>query len=188
MAEGPTGLSRRVHEGLQKMSAPAVVDHYGQCVDGLIAYFRSFITYFPHDWQVGRNDSKLNKGANQFLFFRPGSFVTAGPNPPSANSLVKDIDWQILGDLYSRLGDYENAWQKFEAFRAAIFWYVNTNPALAFFQRTQVPNVMAINMEAAGDPLPFESTVGFGSFIVQPLRFIVRQRITFPMFVQRSVP
>jgi len=174
------------------MITPAVVDYYGQCVDGLIEYLRLMTPWIMYEWQVTRNDAKIAKGADYFIFFRPGNFNIIGPTPASANAMVKDYDWQAIADIYSRYTEYETSWQKFEAFRAAIIFYININPSLAMYKQSTstsflpVPGLFGVNVEANGEALPFESTKNLGAFIVQPLRFTMRQRVKFPLYVKRS--
>lgn len=167
------------------MTMPAVVDFYGQCVDGLIAYLKvAMADYFLSgtDVNIGRNDAKLNAGGKYFLFFRPGSFPLAGSTP---NRLVKEISWMVMAELYARYNEYETSWANFEKARAALIWSLGIDPALSMYDMG-LKNIASVLVEATGDALPFRSTRGFGTFIVQPLRFTITQRVKFPLYYHRS--
>jgi hypothetical protein len=154
-------------------------DPYSDCETGIMNYLLAMMPeYFPQSYQVSANEQDKWRGGDYFLIFQPGAFQSA---PTQKSHLIKDIAWTMKANLYVRFAEFETAWANYKAVRAAVIHYIDSNPALAFDQKTYVKNVQAVSVDGLNDPLYWQKTQSqpAPNFIFQTLRFVIVQRVTF---------
>jgi hypothetical protein len=147
-------------------------DFYCECEAGLMTLLRSLTTYFKHDWQVADDDSVLMKGAEYFAICRPGAF----PFTRQTEQLAT-VNWSVVVDLYVAYKDYKESWNKFKAFRSAIFNLLMEHPTL-----NDTPGV--VRADLTGDEraqyLKFsDAPDATPNFIIQTVRAIITQYIHY---------
>ncbi len=149
-----------------------------------MAYLKaSMPTFFTQDYQVSTNEMVKWFGGDYFLIFQPGAFPLVGPVPAPQNHLIKDYAWTMKANLYVRFAEYGTAWQNYKDVRAALIFWMGSNPALHFNQTTYVKNAQSSALDSMSDPVYWQKNKSqpAPNFINQILRFIVVQRITFAL-------
>jgi len=94
-----------------------VTDLYGDCKTAFMAKARTITSHIEHDWQVTDDDSDVNRGADCFMIFRPGSSTME----PYKTKKIIVARWELIFDMQIRYKTYKTSWNLFETFRTAIF-------------------------------------------------------------------
>lgn len=165
------------------MSIPTVIpDPYGECENALKAYIQELTTFFPNDWQVSNDDTVIARGGDHFVILRPGAFPTFSSHN---TGMQKDIDWEVVVDVYVRYAEYEASWADFKQLRAALLWALNTNPILACTVQPEksAKNVWYVNLYSNEETQYFrfdDNENQRPNFIIQTMGVTIRQRVEFP--------
>ena len=120
------------------------IDYYTQCQDALQALFLSATDIFAHDWQVSDDDTNVNKGADTFVVFTPGTFQEL----PKANDQRNTyINWDVLFELRVRFTSIGKSKANFRAARSELFNLVKDHRRLDY--PTRQPNrIQGTTMQA----------------------------------------
>jgi hypothetical protein len=149
-----------------------MADQYALCLDAYKTQLRTLAgTYFPAvegkaaGWQVTENDTEVYNGGDYFIVLKPGAFSNARQGLNTVN------EWHVTSVLYSRFGEYANAWTQFRAFRSDILALPDTAPLTAHGINQQ--NFAAL--EQAGYLIDDQGR--YTNFVVQSLDCTIRQRV-----------
>lgn len=149
-----------------------MTDFYSECETGLVTLLRSLTTYFVKDWQVSDDDTVIMKGGDYFAVVRPGAF----PYTRQTEKLAT-VNWSVVMDLYVRYDDYKKSWNKFKAFRSAIFNLLMEHPTL-----NDTPGVVRADMTGDERAQYFKfsnAPDAIPNFIIQTVRAVITQYIHY---------
>lgn len=128
---------------------------------------RTLTNLFPNEKQVTDNDADLNTGAEYWAIFQPGSFPGT-----RVTGLVRDVNWEIVFDLYVRYKTRAESLPKFKAARSDLFNLLH--PACL----NGTNNVSKLILSASGG-LQQDTPGENPNFIIQTFSAVVTQRVRF---------
>ncbi len=161
------------------MSDPAgFVDYYSLIEDAIGDLLKQELSdILKKDFQVTDNESDMQRGADYYILFRPGSI----PPTDAAFNTQKfvDLEWTVIANLFTRFATQKVQWPQFKHFRALVWWVLKSKPFLP-----QVGNVRRISSISAPDDATYWKFIGTSEstqpdMMTQALRIIVQQRIMF---------
>jgi len=149
-----------------------MTDFYSECETGLVTLLRSLTTYFVHDWQVSDDDSVIMRGGEYFAIVRPGAFPYT-----RQTERLSIVNWTVVMDICVRYVEYKASWNKFKAFRSAIFNLLMEYPTLngtagvISADLTGSEQAQYLKFSDAPDAKP--------NFIIQTVRAVIAQYIQY---------
>lgn len=161
---------------------PNTTDYYQICEDALADCLRTLTTHFPHSWQVSDDDTVLGQGADNFIIYRPGAMPVTPIS--TAETIVVDITWQIIGRLHTKYTSYKDAWTIFKAVRKGIINVILPNYSLVTPDNPAgTTGVWRVNLTSGEGAQYFffdEPKPGVRpNFIIQDMVYSITQRCTF---------
>lgn len=142
-----------------------MLDVYRKAEDFLInGLLTDLPTVFANQWQIGKDESAILRGADIFLILRPGSmsYVYMGDGRQ-----IVDFDIEVIGDLFVRYSDREQAWESFRNARSMLLeWVLEQNAK-------EHDDIYRIAMSANGQAqyLKFDDRQTYPNFIFQTITF-----------------
>ena len=149
-----------------------MTDFYSECETGLVTLLRSLTTYFVHDWQVSDDDAVITRGAEYFAVVRPGAFPYT-----RQTERLSIVNWTVVMDIYVRYVEYKTSWNKFKAFRSAIFNLLMMYPTL-----NDTAGVIQVDLtsDEQAQYLKFsDAPEAKPNFIIQTVRAVIAQYIYY---------
>lgn len=150
-----------------------MTDFYSECEDGLAVMLRTLTQFFKKDWQVSDDDTVLANGAEYFAIVRPGAF------PYDRETIrVAIVSWNVTMDLYVSYKEYKTSWDRFKAFRSAIFNLLMENPDLG-----GTAGVLRVSMmsDEQAKYLKFSDVPDAKpNFIIQTVKVVIDQYVRIP--------
>jgi hypothetical protein len=147
-------------------------DYYLECEDGFITLLQTLTPFFEHAYQVSDDDANIHRGGDNFVIVRPGAFPIT-----RVSDQVHDMHWEIMFDLDVRFKEYKKSWDRFKEVRSAILNLLYSNPTLG--DTPGVYDVIVDSREIAQYLRFSDVPDAKPNFIIQTMRAIVTQRVTF---------